>query len=196
MPPSRAKLAPKASANLAGTGSCQCAQGWQAAVGRSACQSGRQRTASASAAADKARRESAAKQVCRLTGSLVIRDARASLAQLCSALESGCTCVDVSGVDSIDTSGVQLLLAAAMEWRRREQSLTLTGYEHLIFGAAEQLGLQTLLPAERRSKTMNSPEPVAQPDENGDEFAAALNSQLGASCAVTWNSAQSRLMRP
>jgi anti-anti-sigma regulatory factor len=54
--------------------------------------------------------------------------------------------VDVSGVDSIDTSGVQLLLAAAMEWRRREQSLTLTGYEHLIFGAAEQLGLQTLLP--------------------------------------------------
>jgi anti-anti-sigma regulatory factor len=99
------------------------------------------------AAAGKTRREAAAKQVCRLTGSLVIRDARASLAQLCSALESGCTSVDVSGIDSIDTSGVQLLLAAAMEWRRREQSLTLTGYEHLIFGAAEQLGLQTLLPA-------------------------------------------------
>lgn len=101
----------------------------------------------ASAAAGKKRLDAAARRVCRLTGSLVIRDARASLAQLCSALESGCTCVDVSGVDSIDTSGVQLLLAAAMEWRRREQSLTLTGYEHLIFGAAEQLGLQTLLPA-------------------------------------------------
>lgn len=84
--------------------------------------------------------------VCRLTGSLVIRDARASLAQLCAALESGCTCVDVSGIDTIDTSGVQLLLAAAMEWRRREQPLTLTGYEHLVFGAAEQLGLQSLLP--------------------------------------------------
>lgn len=93
-----------------------------------------------------ARRDSAAPQVCHLTGSLVIRDARASLAQLCAALESGCTCVDVSGVDTIDTSGVQLLLAAAMEWRRREQPLTLTGYEHLVFGAADQLGLQSLLP--------------------------------------------------
>jgi len=92
------------------------------------------------------RRAGAAKDVCRLTGSLVIRDARASLAQLCAALESGCTCVDVSGIDTIDTSGVQLLLAAAMEWRRREQPLTLTGYEHLVFGAAEQLGLQSLLP--------------------------------------------------
>ncbi len=101
---------------------------------------------SASAAAGAPRPEAAAKRVCRLTGSLVIRDVRATLAELCAALESGCTCVDVSGVDSIDTSGVQLLLAAAMEWRRREQSLTLTGYEHLIFGAAEQLGLQTLLP--------------------------------------------------
>jgi anti-anti-sigma regulatory factor len=96
--------------------------------------------------ADKARRDRAAKEVCRLTGSLLIRDARASLAQLCAALESGCTCVDVSGIDTIDTSGVQLLLAAAMEWRRREQPLRLTGYEHLVFGAAEQLGLQGLLP--------------------------------------------------
>jgi len=102
--------------------------------------------AAARKAGNNARRGSAASQVCHLTGSLVIRDARASLAQLCAALESGCTCVDVSGVDTIDTSGVQLLLAAAMEWRRREQPLTLTGYEHLVFGAAEQLGLQTLLP--------------------------------------------------
>ena len=90
--------------------------------------------------------EKAAADVYRLTGSLVIRDTRASLAQLCAALETGCTCVDVSGIDTIDTSGVQLLLAAAMEWRRREQPLTLTGFEHLVFGAAEQLGLQKLLP--------------------------------------------------
>ncbi|MGA3157522.1 MAG: STAS domain-containing protein [Steroidobacteraceae bacterium] len=104
------------------------------------------RTAAAPRSAGRAARERATAGVCRLTGSLVIRDARASLAQLCAALESGCTCVDVSGVDTIDTSGVQLLLAAAMEWRRREQPLTLTGYEHLVFGAAEQLGLQSLLP--------------------------------------------------
>jgi anti-anti-sigma regulatory factor len=104
------------------------------------------RAASTPRAASKTNRDGAAKDVCRLTGSLLIRDARASLAQLCAALESGCTCVDVSGIDTIDTSGVQLLLAAAMEWRRREQPLTLTGYEHLVFGAAEQLGLQNLLP--------------------------------------------------
>jgi anti-anti-sigma regulatory factor len=104
------------------------------------------RAAAAPRAAAKPNRDSAAASVCRLTGSLVIRDARAGLAQLCAALESGCTCVDVSGIDTIDTSGVQLLLAAAMEWRRREQPLTLTGYEHLVFGAAEQLGLQSLLP--------------------------------------------------
>jgi anti-anti-sigma regulatory factor len=104
------------------------------------------RAAPVAKAAVKVSRDSAATHICRLTGSLVIRDARTSLAQLCAALESGCTCVDVSGIDTIDTSGVQLLLAAAMEWRRREQPLTLTGYEHLVFGAAEQLGLQTLLP--------------------------------------------------
>jgi anti-anti-sigma regulatory factor len=104
------------------------------------------RSASAPRTAGRELRERATAGVCRLTGSLVIRDARASLAQLCAALESGCTCVDVSGVEAIDTSGVQLLLAAAMEWRRREQPLRLTGYEHLLFGAAEQLGLQSLLP--------------------------------------------------
>jgi anti-anti-sigma regulatory factor len=104
------------------------------------------RVSSAAKATGNAGSAGAIKDVCRLTGSLVIRDARASLAQLCAALESGCTCVDVSGIDTIDTSGVQLLLAAAMEWRRREQPLTLTGYEHLVFGAAEQLGLQSLLP--------------------------------------------------
>jgi anti-anti-sigma regulatory factor len=104
------------------------------------------RVAAAAKATGSARRPDAIKDVCRLSGSLVIRDARASLAQLCAALESGCTCVDVSGIDTIDTSGVQLLLAAAMEWRRREQPLRLTGYEHLVFGAAEQLGLQSLLP--------------------------------------------------
>jgi anti-anti-sigma regulatory factor len=76
-----------------------------------------------------------------LGASLSIREVSDYAAQLKPLLAKGPTDVDASRLESIDTAGIQLLLAAAVAAQRRGFKLKLLGAQGLKAGAAGSLGL-------------------------------------------------------
>ncbi|MGH8230430.1 MAG: STAS domain-containing protein, partial [Steroidobacteraceae bacterium] len=68
-------------------------------------------------------------------------------AQLKALLERGATEVDAGALETVDTAGLQLLLAAAAAARRRGLTLKLVGAQRLHQGAATALGLAEQLSA-------------------------------------------------
>jgi anti-anti-sigma regulatory factor len=93
--------------------------------------------ASAIAAAAPAARVS----VLTLGPSLSIREVGECAAQFKGLLAGGPTDIDASKLESIDTAGIQLLLAAAVAAQRRGFKLKLLGAHGLRTGAARSLGL-------------------------------------------------------
>jgi anti-anti-sigma regulatory factor len=79
--------------------------------------------------------------------SLSIREAGACRQQLHALLMAGGTLVDVSALESIDTAGLQLLLAAAATAARAGCTLRLVGGRQLLQRAAAELGLAEPLAA-------------------------------------------------
>jgi anti-anti-sigma regulatory factor len=82
-----------------------------------------------------------------LGSSLSIREVGERAAQLKALFASGSAEVDARKLESIDTAGLQLLLAAAAAARRRGLTLKLLGAERLNSGAAGALGLAEYLAA-------------------------------------------------
>jgi ABC-type transporter Mla MlaB component len=82
-----------------------------------------------------------------LGASLSIREVGECATQLKALLAAGSVSVDAHQLESIDTAGLQLLLAAAAEARRRGLRLKLLGGENLNRGAAGALGLSEHLAA-------------------------------------------------
>jgi anti-anti-sigma regulatory factor len=80
--------------------------------------------------------------VLQLGSSLSIREVGECALQLKTMLSSGATDIDASKLESIDTAGIQLLLAAATTAQRRGFKLKLLGAQGLKTGAARSLGLQ------------------------------------------------------
>jgi len=72
---------------------------------------------------------------------LSIREVARRHLELKAMLERGAAQVDVSTLGSIDTAGLQLLLAAALAAQARGLKLRLLGAEQLMSAAAELLGL-------------------------------------------------------
>jgi len=72
---------------------------------------------------------------------LSIREVARRHLELKAMLERGAARVDVSTLGSIDTAGLQLLLAAALAAQQRGLKLRLLGAEQLMSGAADALGL-------------------------------------------------------
>jgi anti-anti-sigma regulatory factor len=83
--------------------------------------------------------------VLQLGASLSIREVSEYAAQLKALLANGPTDVDASRLESIDTAGIQLLLAAAAAAQRRGFKLKLMGAQGLRMGAAGSLGLNEYL---------------------------------------------------
>jgi ABC-type transporter Mla MlaB component len=83
----------------------------------------------------------AASHVLRLGASLTIREVAECAAEFQTLLHGGPTNIDASALETIDTAGVQLLLAAAAAAQRRGFRLKLTGAMGLKTGAARSLGL-------------------------------------------------------
>jgi ABC-type transporter Mla MlaB component len=79
--------------------------------------------------------------VLQLGSSLSIREVSECAVQLKSMLANGPLDVDVSRLETIDTAGIQLLLAAAAAAQRRGFKLKLLGGHALKGGAARSLGL-------------------------------------------------------
>jgi anti-anti-sigma regulatory factor len=79
--------------------------------------------------------------VLQLGPSLSIREVGDCAVQLKGLLAKGPIDVDVSRLESIDTAGIQLLLAAAAAAQRRGFKLKLLGAQGLKTGAARSLGL-------------------------------------------------------
>jgi anti-anti-sigma regulatory factor len=79
--------------------------------------------------------------VLQLGSSLTIREVAECAVQLKGLLANGPTDVDASRLESIDTAGIQLLLAAAAAAQRRGFKLKLLGAQGLKSGAARSLGL-------------------------------------------------------
>jgi anti-anti-sigma regulatory factor len=79
--------------------------------------------------------------VLQLGSSLSIREVGECAAQLKGLLAKGPTDIDASRLESIDTAGIQLLLAAAAAAQRRGFKLKLLGAHGLKSGAARSLGL-------------------------------------------------------
>jgi ABC-type transporter Mla MlaB component len=79
--------------------------------------------------------------------SLSIREVGERAAQLRAQFAAGSAEVDVGMLESVDTAGLQLLLAAAAGARRRGLKLKLLGAERLNSGAARALGLAEHLAA-------------------------------------------------
>jgi anti-anti-sigma regulatory factor len=79
--------------------------------------------------------------VLQLGSSLSIREVAECALQLQGLLAKGPTDVDASRLESIDTAGIQLLLAAAAAAQRRGFKLKLLGAQGLKAGAARSLGL-------------------------------------------------------
>jgi anti-anti-sigma regulatory factor len=73
--------------------------------------------------------------------SLSIREVGECAAQFKGLLAGGPTDIDASKLESIDTAGIQLLLAAAVAAQRRGFKLKLLGAHGLKTGAARSLGL-------------------------------------------------------
>jgi len=76
-----------------------------------------------------------------LGSSLSIREVGERAAQFKALIASGSAEVDAGKLESIDTAGLQLLLAAAAAARRRGLTLRLHGAGSLGSGAASALGL-------------------------------------------------------
>jgi|HubBroStandDraft_1064217.scaffolds.fasta_scaffold25405_5 anti-anti-sigma regulatory factor len=79
--------------------------------------------------------------VLQLGPSLSIREVGECAVQLKGLLAKGPTDIDASRLESIDTAGIQLLLAAAAAAQRRGFKLKLLGAQGLKTGAARSLGL-------------------------------------------------------
>jgi hypothetical protein len=79
--------------------------------------------------------------------SLSIREVGERAAQLRAQFAAGSAEVDVGMLESVDTAGLQLLLAAAAGARRRGLKLKLLGAERLNSGAARALGVAEYLAA-------------------------------------------------
>jgi ABC-type transporter Mla MlaB component len=82
-----------------------------------------------------------------LGASLSIREVGERAAQLRAQFAAGSAEVDVGMLESVDTAGLQLLLAAAAGARRRGLKLKLLGAERLNAGAARALGVAEHLAA-------------------------------------------------
>jgi ABC-type transporter Mla MlaB component len=82
-----------------------------------------------------------------LGSSLSIREVGERAAQLKALFAAGSAEVDVGKLESIDTAGLQLLLAAAAAARRHGLTLKLLGAERLNSGAAGALGVADHLAA-------------------------------------------------
>jgi ABC-type transporter Mla MlaB component len=76
-----------------------------------------------------------------LGSSLCIHDVRDCALRLDALLAAGGCELDAGELSNVDTAGLQLLLAAALEARRRGLTLKLLGAERLCSGAASALGL-------------------------------------------------------
>jgi anti-anti-sigma regulatory factor len=79
--------------------------------------------------------------VLQLGSSLSIREVSECATQLKAMLANGPLDVDASRLETIDTAGIQLLLAAAAAAQRRGFKLKLLGAHGLKGGAARSLGL-------------------------------------------------------
>jgi anti-anti-sigma regulatory factor len=82
-----------------------------------------------------------------LGASLSIRDVGECAAQFKAMFAAGSAEVDARMLESVDTAGLQLLLAAAGAARRRGLTLKLLGAERLNAGPANALGLTDHLAA-------------------------------------------------
>jgi hypothetical protein len=82
-----------------------------------------------------------------LGASLSIREVGERAAQLRAQFAAGSAEVDAGMLESVDTAGLQLLLAAAAGARRRGLKLKLLGAERLHSGAARALGVAEHLAA-------------------------------------------------
>lgn len=82
-----------------------------------------------------------------LGSSLSIREVGERAAQFKALIAAGSAEVDASKLESVDTAGLQLLLAAAAAARRRGLTLRLHGAGSLNSGAASALGLADHLAA-------------------------------------------------
>lgn len=91
--------------------------------------------------------EGSAAGALQLGSSLSIREVAERAAQLKGLFVAGAAEVDVGKLESIDTAGLQLLLAAAAAARGRGLTLRLLGAERLNSGAAGALGLAEHLAA-------------------------------------------------
>ncbi len=83
----------------------------------------------------------------RLDASLSIREVGERVLQLKAWLAAGRSELDVSKLETIDTAGLQLLLAAAAAAQRSGARLRLIGGQRLLAGAAGALGLAEPLTA-------------------------------------------------
>jgi anti-anti-sigma regulatory factor len=79
--------------------------------------------------------------VLRLGASLSIREVKEYAAEFLTLLNSGPTDIDATGLETIDTAGIQMLLAAGVAAQRRGFRLKLTGAMGVKTGAACSLGL-------------------------------------------------------
>jgi ABC-type transporter Mla MlaB component len=82
-----------------------------------------------------------------LGSALSIREVGERAAQIKAMFATGAAEVDARMLESVDTAGLQLLLAAAAEARRRGLKLKLLGAERLNTGAASALGVAEHLAA-------------------------------------------------
>jgi ABC-type transporter Mla MlaB component len=82
-----------------------------------------------------------------LGSSLSIREVAERAAQLKALFATGSAVVDARQLESVDTAGLQLLLAAAAAARRRGLTLKLLGAGGLKTGPADALGLAEQLAA-------------------------------------------------
>jgi anti-anti-sigma regulatory factor len=104
-------------------------------------------SAPAAAATNVAPYASAASGALVLGASLSIRDVGECAAQFKALFAAGSAEVDARMLESVDTAGLQLLLAAAAAARRRGLTLKLLGAERLNAGPANALGLTDHLAA-------------------------------------------------
>jgi anti-anti-sigma regulatory factor len=79
--------------------------------------------------------------VLQLGASLSIREVGECAAQIKTLLANGSMDVDAAQLESIDTAGMQLLLAAAVAAQRRGIKLRLLNAQGVKIGAAQSLGL-------------------------------------------------------
>ncbi|HEX4375982.1 MAG TPA: STAS domain-containing protein [Steroidobacteraceae bacterium] len=86
-----------------------------------------------------------ASQVLQFGASLSIRDVTDYAVQIRSLLDDGPIELDLKRVETIDTAGLQLLLAVARDAERRGFRLRMRGAEAIRTGAARVLGLDTQL---------------------------------------------------